>query len=340
MKKSLLALAALSTIAAAGSSFAQTNVTIYGVADAGINRTIDGVNGSSTNLDSGQMNGSRIGFRGTEDLGGGLSAIFLLEAGINLDNGTTGQGIAASGTTPASSRLFGRQAYVGLSGNFGTVKLGRLTTVTYNNSGTFDPFGNTLAGDSARIFINSYAGSRTDNTIGYSFEKSGFRGEIDYGFGEVANDHERNQYAGAMLGYKNGGLDIVATHSRQKNNVVDPDTVKATLIGGNYNFGIVKPFLAYAVNKSANIDSRDALAGVQVPVGPAGTIIFSYARKDVKNINDADSDLFGLGYVHNLSLRTALYTSISRLDNDSNSNIRSSLGGTEKQFQVGVRHRF
>ncbi|MGI4847296.1 MAG: porin, partial [Janthinobacterium lividum] len=210
MKKSLLALAALATIAAAGSAFAQTNVTIYGVVDAGLVKDIHGgtnaaasaanpfpasTPNASNRLDSGLQNGSRLGFRGTEALGGGLSAIFNLEAGFNVDTGTSAQGGA----------LFGRQAWVGLQGDFGTVKLGRQQTVVYQNSGTFDPFGDTLAGDSARLI--NYAGSRTNNTIGYSINAAGVRGEIDYGFGEVAGDSKAGRYIGGNLGYANGPID-------------------------------------------------------------------------------------------------------------------------------------
>src|SRR5690606_10200795 len=114
MKKSLLALAVLGTFS--GAALAQSSVTIYGVADAGIAYTDNGnPAGEQWSVESGQQSGSRLGFKGTEDLGGGLSAIFTLESGFNLDNGTSAQG----------GRLFGRQAWVGLNGGFGTVKLGR-----------------------------------------------------------------------------------------------------------------------------------------------------------------------------------------------------------------------
>jgi len=342
MKKSLLALAALSTIAAAGSAFAQTNVTIYGVVDAGLVKDIHGGTAdaapSATNannrLDSGLQNGSRLGFRGIEALGGGLSAIFTLESGFTIDNGQSAQGGA----------LFGRQAWVGLQGNFGTVKLGRQLTVQYNNSGTFDPFGDTLAGDSARLF--NYAGSRSNNTVSYSINTNGFRGEVDYGFGEVAGDSKAGRYAAASLGYANGPIDVIALHSRQTN-INNTDTLKTSLVGANYNFGIVKPFLAYAVNKGNNlttgprIDTRDMLVGLTAPVGPAGTIMASYIRKKDKQFDNSDTDQAAIGYSYNLSSRTALYTAFSRTTNDGAvaRNV-DTLGATEKLYQVGVRHKF
>lgn len=333
MKKSLLALAALGTIAAAGSASAQTNVTIYGVADAGLVRDIHGPNGTRTGLDSGLQNGSRLGFRGTEALGGGLSAIFNLESGFNLDTGTSGQ----------NGALFGRQAWVGLQGNFGTVKLGRQLTVVYNNSGTFDPFGDTLAGDSANLF--NYAGSRSNNTIGYSINSNGVRAEVDYGFGEVAGNTKASRYAAGALGYANGPVDVILTHSRQTN-ALDTDTLKTTLIGGNYNFGIVKPFLAYALNKGTQAgttgrDTRDMLVGLTAPIGAAGTLMASYIKKKDKDVDNNDTAQAAIGYSYNLSSRTALYTAFSHTKNDDNSTrLTDAAGESRKQYQVGVRHKF
>src|ERR1700730_16325238 len=128
MKKTLLALAVLGAFAGAAS--AQTNVTVYGIVDAGVQYKNDGnPAGKTLSLQSGIQNGSRLGFKGTEDLGGGLSAIFTFENGFNVDDGTLGQG----------NRLFGRQAWVGLNGGFGTVKLGRQQTALYYALTEIDP---------------------------------------------------------------------------------------------------------------------------------------------------------------------------------------------------------
>lgn len=126
MKKSLLALAVLGAFAGAAS--AQTNVTIYGVVDAGITHE-NGAAGSVTKLATGVQSGNRLGFKGTEDLGGGLKANFQIENGFNLDTGTQRQGA-----------LFGRQAYVGLSGNFGAINLGRQYNPVFNALDSIDPW--------------------------------------------------------------------------------------------------------------------------------------------------------------------------------------------------------
>ena len=332
MKKSLLALAVLGAFAGAAS--AQSSVTIYGVADAAISRTDNGTT-TNTTLDSGKLSGSRIGFRGTEDLGGGLKAIFTLENGFNIDNGAMAD----------TARLFNRQAWVGLNGGFGTVKAGRQMTPVYANLGTFDPFGNAQAGDSARIFNTEYEGSRWDNSLTYNFSAQGFRAEVNYALGEVAGTSSGNRAIGGFAGYKNGPLDVVAIYQKV-NNATGTDDRTTWMIGGNYDLGFIKPYFAYASAKGAttatnNTDARDMLIGLTAPVSAAGTIVASYARKDNKLAGNADADQWAIGYQHALSTRTTLHTSYGRLSNDGGSSLRVvTPGETATEFTVGVRHTF
>ncbi|MGT2490249.1 porin [Cupriavidus basilensis] len=136
MKKALLATTAAAAAAASGAAFAQTasGVTLYGIADVGIEvinhmPAAGSAGGTVTRMNSGNLSGSRWGLRGTEDLGGGLKGIFVLESGFDIDSGTSGQG----------NRLFGRQSYVGLQGNFGAVTLGRQQNSLYDLFGAYDP---------------------------------------------------------------------------------------------------------------------------------------------------------------------------------------------------------
>jgi GBP family porin len=157
MKKSILALAVLAG-GVAGAAHAQTsNVSIYGIADMGIVRDI-GANaaGSTTTLTSGGQSASRIGFRGREDLGNGMSAIFTLESGVLMDTGASDQG----------GLLFGRHAFVGLQTKFGTVRFGRMYNPLYEARHTFDPFDGGFGGDYARLFITG--GKRDNNSIVYN----------------------------------------------------------------------------------------------------------------------------------------------------------------------------
>ena len=131
LKKKTLATATIGTIATAaatlcGAAHAQSNVTIYGLFDVGV-QLEDASNGKTVKVVSGGRSGSRLGFRGSEDLGGGLSAIWVGESGLNLDTGGLGQG----------GRFFGRQVYVGLKGGWGTLVGGRVATFGAG-TGNFD----------------------------------------------------------------------------------------------------------------------------------------------------------------------------------------------------------
>ena len=330
MKKTLLALAVLGTLA--GTASAQTNVTIYGVVDAGVSWIDNGAAaGNTVRMDSGLLNGSRLGFRGTEDLGGGLSANFQIENGFDSTTGAATQG----------GLLFGRQAWVGLSNNLGAVKLGRQNNVLYVASAfVYDPFGISLAGDASKFF--KLYGSRTDNAVDFSVKAGGVTGELAYGFGEVAGNNSGNRQLGVMLRYKAGPVDALLAYHRQ-NNATGTDNAKTTLLGGNYDFGRAKVYAAYAWDKGLGaLDQRDALIGVGVPVGGVGTVLASYIRKTDKAVANADSNQIALGYVHDLSKRTALYTSYSRVSNDGAANYGGAAvaGATVKLFDFGVRHRF
>ncbi len=324
MKKSLIALAVL---AASGAAMAQSSVTLYGVADIGLASENNGTT-TTSRLDSGNLNGSRWGIKGTEDLGGGLNALFVLEAGLGLDTGAQ-----ASATS-----MFNRQSYVGFSGGFGAVKLGRQMNPVYKSSDSFDPFGDSLAGDTARLL--NYQGSRTDNAVTYAYAADGFRGEIQYGFGEVAGSNSAGRTMAGLFGYKSGPIDVVLTQ-QTTHTPTNSDSVKVTLLGGNYNFGVAKGFLTFDTEKSAlGADLRNTVVGATVPVG-AGTIMVSYINHQNKVVTNSDAHQFAVGYTYDLSKRTALYTSYGRLTNDTGSAIKvPTAGNTDALFNVGVRHFF
>lgn len=125
MRKQSLALAALGMFSL--SAYAQNSVTLYGVIDEGINYNSNASGKRLYNLSSGVMQGSRWGLKGREDLGGGLSALFVLESGFDVNNGKMGQG----------GLLFGRQAYIGVGSRYGTVTLGRQYDMVVDNLGPF-----------------------------------------------------------------------------------------------------------------------------------------------------------------------------------------------------------
>jgi predicted porin len=327
MRKSLLALAVLTT--ASGGASAQSGVTVYGVVDMGLKVENAGA-GTYLGLDSGNQSGSRLGFKGNEDLGGGLKANFVLEAGFLADTGAN----AATGVS------FNRQSYVSLAGGFGEVKLGRINTVVYSNAAVFDPFGDALAGDSARIF--NYSGSRTDNTVNYSFNAAnGINGQLAYSFGEVAGNTPANRTVAGAIGYAAGPAAVVLTHNNTKN-ATGTDAAKTTLLGGNYNFGLLQPFAAYAINKGVGtLNTRDALLGLNINLTPSDTIMSSVMHKYDKFAAHRDATQVALGYSHAISKRTGIYTSWSRLTNNYNVNYKvTKNGATDNLFNIGLRHKF
>lgn len=340
MKKLMLPTSLLSLLCC--TAFAQTNVTIYGVADVGITRTDTNAPGvdATWSMDSGIASGSRLGFRGTEDLGGGLSTLFVIENGFNVDTGAAGQG----------GRIFGRQAFVGLSGGFGTVKLGRQYTPIFTVLDAIDPFGTGLAGDITTVF-NAY-GVRTDNTVNYSYShNSGLSGQIAYSLGEVAGSTSAGQQVGLALGYLKGPLNVMFAYHDA--NTVPSTTVargdaKTALLGATYDFKVVKAHVAVASNEveAAGITtgkSRNYMLGATVPVG-AGNVVASINRHDQRTgavsalalVGGAsvDYDRYAVGYLHPLSKRTTLYTSVAKI------NVRAAGAADGTQANVGIRHRF
>ncbi|MDY7576928.1 porin [Herbaspirillum sp. RTI4] len=217
MKKSMLALAVLGAFA--GAAQAQSSVTIYGIVDTGVtytNRAVDstGTNtGSKFGVNSGILSGSRIGFKGNEDLGGGLKAVFQLESGFSNDNGQLQGNDAAT-----ASNLFRRKSVVGLAGDFGTVLVGRQADYAFEQGAI------TSVGDFGGITSNvgtglsRLQGTRTNNSVRYDTNVySGFMGSAIYGFGEQAGSNAAGQAFGAALAYANGPLNLSASYYQSKN---------------------------------------------------------------------------------------------------------------------------
>jgi len=330
MKKSLLALAVLGAFAGAAS--AQTSVTVYGVVDAGIVHDSGSAAGSATKLSSGIQSGSRLGFKGTEDLGGGLSAKFQLETGIAADTGNNNQG----------GRPWGRQTWVGLAGNFGQVSLGRQYTPYFIALDSVDPFGTGTTGDSQNLFVTG--ASRVDNALVYNTPSmNGFSGSLMYGFGEVVGNSSANRNIGLSLAYANGPVGAVLAYHTAKN-ATDTNNTKVTFLGGTYNFGPATGHLAVGINKDdAGLDSRDYLLGVTVPFG-ASSVMASYIRKDDRSAANQDANQLAIGYTYALSKRTNFYTTYSRISNSNGAayTVGDATNGYagDKGLAVGIRHKF
>jgi predicted porin len=348
VKKSLLALAAL---AAVGSASAQSTVTVFGVIDAGL-ASVSGNGVTRTGLSTGGANISRLGFRGTEDLGGGLSASFWLEAGLDVDTG--------SGKT-AGALSFNRRSTVSLSSSWGELRLGRDDSATFLNTLIFDPFltngvGGTMAftmlGIPAAATAAGGAPIQLSNTVGYFLpgDLGGFYGQVQMAFGEQASNaanSKQGNYNGLRAGYRNGPWHAAFSTGKLSGDVGAND-LTASNIGLSYDFGVVKPMFLWAREKRSTVQITAMQLGATAPLGQ-GELRASYGRYDTAN-SAADWSKLSVGYGYNFSKRTQVYGSIARIGNQSGASQSigvqgltapgNTLGGSSRGIEVGLRHFF
>ncbi len=261
MKLFAAAVAAL----AAGGAYAQSSVTLYGVADVGIeyNQHANAAGDNLFRMSSGNQSGSRWGLRGVEDLGGGLKGVFVLESGFDLDTGNSAQG----------GRLFGRQAYVGLQSQFGSLLLGRQQTSFYDFGLIYDPMA--ISSRYGILAQDAQFAARADNTVKYVGTFGGLTASAFYSFKndgqEVAGQFRRGQQYGALVSYAAGPFSVGAaydeTHGTASAGGVDQSgqkTRRAT-VGANYAFGPAKVYAGYRWAKA--FDGAALTGGTSVENG-------------------------------------------------------------------------
>jgi len=326
MQKKLIALAIAGL--ASSAAFAADNVTIYGRMDYGyVNQSgngggIQGVD-SRNSLASGVQAGSRIGFRGTEDLGNGLKAIFESEFGTGIDQ-------TAAGTTAAT--WLNRHSYVGLTGNFGTVVGGRLDGVRYGIFNKYDAFAGGTVGNFTQI-TNQV--DRADNAVAYITPNfSGFTGTLAYATTiagpELAGNHNDLRLNTIMGNYANGPIDLTVDYETVKSvspTAGNPDyDVKVTTLGGSYDFGVVKVSALWdkhtadnRANSTTPIDYRDWFISAKAPIaGTKFAVKATYGQINDKTSRDQDATKFGLGLDYSLSKRTMVYVDYGHINNKNN----------------------
>lgn len=343
MKKSLLALAALTAFAGAAS--AQSSVTLFGVVDLGV-RAVDNENGARTTLAQDGNASSRLGFRGVEDLGGGLRAGFWLEAGVNADTGTTNMTTIGTGSV---SQLFNRRATVSLMGGFGEIRLGRDYTATFWNHTVFDPFGTNGIGAQTNLMVGPAATPtlvRANNVIGYFLPAmGGLYGQIQIGLDEGDQAGNDVGYAGGRLGYAAGPVNVAVAYGETKPPAGTPVT-KATNVAGSFNFGFMTLMGQYHEYKAGSAKLNNVMLGANVPLGN-GTFKISAAQSELNSAGKPKAIQIAAGYVYDLSKRTSLYAHVSSIDNDSGIAARvpggktnGAAGITSSGYEFGVRHSF
>ena len=334
-KKLIKPILAAALAAAACSASAQSSVTLYGIVDNAVERASNGAGVSATRLVSGQGSASRLGFRGMEDLGGGLRAIFNLEAAINADSG--------SGSAAGGGLMFNRQSWVGLAGNWGQVTLGRQFRPEARAVFGMDPFD---AGSVASP-PNTYANTvfRSDNAIVYETPRmAGFVGRVMYAFGERAGGVSGAlDDVGASLQYYNGPLYLAYGYDSLRN-ATATDRRKWNSLGGSYDFRLAKLYGAYRTRKEgvANLDEANYWIGVGVPIG-ALTLQATVGRVNDKAALNRDAKGYSFGAEYLLSKRTDVYMRYAKLSNENGATFgldNGVNGPSPKSLVAGIRHRF
>jgi len=381
MQKKIIALAVAGLMS--GAAFAQSNVTVYGVADL----TFDNVKSSGGAVATTEpshnrvsSNSSLLGFKGVEDLGNGMKAVFQFEGGVSPDSG--------------AAFSWSRDSYVGLAGGFGTVALGQLSGPTRNLGAALDVFaGATGIGANSGIigkFGSAIQGltvdANTNPTVTASGRSVGLAGPFDTRFKNtiayispsfsgvtlvaayVANENKTDATGAALntsgydLGanYTNGPIMAGLTYNsisvrNQITLLALANDIKAadTRLGGSYDFGVAKVNALYdrvKVSYGSYSETQSTWGlGVGVPVG-AGKVVGQYykARNITGGANpESGAKLYALGYEHSLSKRTILLATYAKLNNDTHAAYVFGVNGNPavadasySGFQAGLRHTF
>ncbi|MFG5777843.1 porin [Comamonas sp. J-3] len=339
-------------VSATGAAFAQSSVTLFGIVDAGLTYSkasgSDAIYGMSN---SGNLT-SRIGFRGMEDLGGGLKAGFWLEGGFNNDSGA---GLAGGAFD------FKRRSTLSLIGGFGELRAGRAFTRAYEDLSRYDVFGQVGIGQNQTWYNAPVAVVRASNMLTYiSPSLSGFKASLDYGFGEVAGKASQNRYVGGSLAYDSGPLSATVAAEQWSDaayasgaQTVVLDNTRAYGVGLAYNWGSFKlsGLLRQQRNKAedgSSVKFNTAHLGATVPMG-TGEARVGYNYYD-NNSADGKAHQLSLGYVHHLSKRTAVYGTYAFMKNQKQERFMLTAAGisltapaagkNQNALTVGIRHSF
>ena len=344
---------------ALGSAVAQTSgVTLSGIAD-GAARYVDNTgSGSVKSLVSGSYNTSRLVFRGVEDLGGGLWAGFHLEHGLLLD----------SGTGASSTQFWDRRSTISLgSRTWGELRAGRDYVPSYLNWSRYDPFGYVGVAGSNNLVSATPVGPiraafstspnttvRASNSIQWLLPANwgGLDGGVmvaaSEGLTAAANQHK---VVGARLGWSTSKFGISAATTRSENNLTTTGSFRDHAMGGNADFGFVRVSAAFRLFEQADAEQRNIVVGMTVPFGQS-EVKASWnraaldGRVGTTSIDGNGAQQWGLGYVHHLSKRSAIYATAARIDNKGTATYvipggsTIAAGGKSTGVEAGMRHVF
>jgi predicted porin len=345
------------------------SVEVFGVLDVAYLRTTATGSAKATSLSTDSNTSSRLGFRGNEDLGGGMRASFWLEAAHSPDNGTgsvTNVNNQSSGqaSSPAGTQgfTFGRRSTVSLSGtSWGEIRLGRDYVPSFNNlTVAMHPFGTNGVGNAGQLFYpiaangtTARTGVRASNSIGYILPSNlnGFNGHVMYAMGENASDlfnSDDGTHMGFRIGYRNGPWNMAYASGTTKYTTAAKiaNDYEQTNFAINYQMGKAKLMYLTNVNKIGATKTQTDMFGTQYDVSTGQVRLASTKLKATGVANDASQ--WALGYVHNLSKRTVLFTNYSKVSNAGTGkqftvgggNNVTAAGGSSTGYEFGVRHSF
>jgi predicted porin len=350
--------AAAACLAFAGMAQAQSSVTLYGIADGGLlytSKTIDATTGLNAGkqfsfTDSG-LSPSQFGMQGTEDLGGGLKAVFKLESGINIGTG---------GYNDSNGNFFGRQAYVGMTSPYGEVKAGLQYSPFFLQVYELDPRGLSQLGSSLIIYVDNVitTGIFTPNAISYTSPVLwGFQGSALLSLGGVAGDFQNGRQYSASLKWDNGTFMVGASYFNANASTGTalvtpvpsqlPVSFQGRQIGASYKFGKLT-FKASFVNYMVGDDSNNVYGtGVDFLATPQIDLNAGVWYEEQRQQTENHTLLAGIGAEYYLSRQTTLYAQVALVSNHGNmdtglsiSDATNSPTGTTTGVNIGIRHTF
>jgi predicted porin len=338
MKKSLLALAVLGAFA--GAAQAQSSVQIYGSFDGGVRHVTDvdaAGNNQLTMGSTGTYNSNRIGFKGVEDLGGGLNAHFNLETGFNTGTGRLNN---------TDNRLFERTASVGLGGAWGNLDFGRQYTVAFRTVSVYDPFNYKYTGIASAIAAT--AGTRADNNIQYYGTFGAVTARAEYALGESTAGVSTGAKQAVGATFVTGPLSLGAAYT-QRNDLtgVGLDNQHWT-VGGAYSFGPARVAVGYQTDDQdvtgvADTQTERAWVGGSFAITPAVELTAAYYRTEVDAAATADGkkDLYMIGATYALSKRTNFYAEADFAKLDGSQRLTAAPNqDSQRGISVGINHLF
>jgi predicted porin len=356
-KMKVPSLLAMATAFSMNPVMAQSSVNLYGIVDLTVN-AVNGELSSSRYMSSGGNSTSRWGVRGREDLGGSLYVGFDLEAQVDADSGVggaTNTNNQSNGVSLAGASTFNRYSILKFGGEFGELRLGRDYTAHYRNRVDVDPFGNQgIASSQAQAgSLGGTTNTRASNMINYVTPPSlgGFYAVVNHYLGENPSGNRASKDgtgSSLRLGYRAGPwLAAVSQGRTSYATTATNGDITSTNAALAYDFGPVRLMGGVyrdRVERASPQVGKGFIVAATAPVG-AHELKAAYSRYGTDAAGDPDTGKLVIGYVHNLSTRTALFTNAVYVKNSGGASVslagsNTNANGTSKGINAGIRHAF